>query len=112
LSLRNLYPPLFTLGDYTPLESSGLRGGNVVAFARRHSRQAVIVLAPRLVHHAVATDTLLSDTYWGDTTIELPAGIRPARDILGVGEFGPASRLVVADIFRKQPFALLLAEIE
>jgi len=112
LALRNHHPALFALGDYAPLESIGLRSGNVVAFARRHARQAVVVVAPRLVYDAVSADLLLSDKYWGDTAIEIPAGIRSIRNILDTGELGPANRLAVADLFRKQPFALLRAEIE
>lgn len=112
LALRNRYPTLFTRGHYTPLESSGRRSGNIIAYARRYGRQAVVVIAPRLVHDAVAADMLLSEKYWGDTRVELPARIRSARTILDGEALAPANRLVVADIFKRKPFALLLTEIE
>lgn len=111
LALRNRYPALFTLGDYTPLESTGPRSDNIVAFARRHEDQAVAVVAPRLVHDAVAGDMLLSNEYWEDTGIALPTGIRSTRNSLSGETLAPANRLVAADIFKTQPFALLFIEI-
>ncbi|MCC8938057.1 malto-oligosyltrehalose synthase [Bradyrhizobium sp. Arg68] len=43
LRLRNELPDVFTSGDYAPLAVSGPHRDHVVAFARRHGRDAVIV---------------------------------------------------------------------
>ena len=43
LKARNEFADIFTLGDYQPLQVSGLHRDHVIAFARRHGRDAVIV---------------------------------------------------------------------
>ncbi|MHC2468596.1 malto-oligosyltrehalose synthase [Bradyrhizobium embrapense] len=43
LRLRNALPEVFTSGDYQPLAVSGAHRDHVIAFARRHGRDAVIV---------------------------------------------------------------------
>ncbi|MNE39476.1 hypothetical protein D3C80_1334320 [compost metagenome] len=48
-SLRQQKPALFQQGDYLPLTTTGPHAGNVIAFARSHQDEAVIVAAPRLV---------------------------------------------------------------
>ncbi len=47
--LRQQKPALFQQGDYLPLTTTGPHAGNVIAFARSHQDEAVIVAAPRLV---------------------------------------------------------------
>jgi (1->4)-alpha-D-glucan 1-alpha-D-glucosylmutase len=47
LRLRNELADVFTDGDYQPLEVSGPHDDHVIAFARRHGREAVIVAATR-----------------------------------------------------------------
>jgi (1->4)-alpha-D-glucan 1-alpha-D-glucosylmutase len=111
LALRRRHSDLFTLGNYAPLESSGEREANLVAFVRTHGSEAVIVVAPRLVHHAVSMSALLSGTFWGDTEVMLPDGIRSIRDALGNQKFPQADRIMIADLFRRQALALLHAEI-
>ncbi|HET6423507.1 MAG TPA: malto-oligosyltrehalose synthase, partial [Planctomycetaceae bacterium] len=48
LQARNRFPDLFTSGDYLPLETTGPFRENVVALARRHGEQVMIVVVPRL----------------------------------------------------------------
>jgi len=43
LKARNEFADIFTLGDYQPLQVSGPHRDHVIAFARRHGRDAVIV---------------------------------------------------------------------
>ncbi|WGR95745.1 malto-oligosyltrehalose synthase [Bradyrhizobium sp. ISRA435] len=47
LRLRNEMPDVFTNGDYEPLAVSGPHCDHVVAFARRHGRDAVVVAVGR-----------------------------------------------------------------
>jgi (1->4)-alpha-D-glucan 1-alpha-D-glucosylmutase len=49
LRLRREHPALFLEGDYLPLRAEGPDADRVVAFARRHGRQALVCVAPRLV---------------------------------------------------------------
>jgi (1->4)-alpha-D-glucan 1-alpha-D-glucosylmutase len=47
LKLRNALPEVFTQGNYQPLEVSGPHRDHVIAFARRHGRDAVIAAVAR-----------------------------------------------------------------
>jgi (1->4)-alpha-D-glucan 1-alpha-D-glucosylmutase len=65
LHLRRRRPQVFAPdGEYQPLQARGLRAGHVVAFARGGQ---VITVVPRLV--------LQLGREWGDTVLELPAGL-------------------------------------
>ncbi|WP_027524671.1 malto-oligosyltrehalose synthase [Bradyrhizobium sp. Ec3.3] len=48
LELRTELADVFTRGDYQPLEVSGPHGDHVIAFARRHGRDAAIIAVGRL----------------------------------------------------------------
>jgi (1->4)-alpha-D-glucan 1-alpha-D-glucosylmutase len=48
LKLRTELADVFTYGDYQPLQASGSHGGHVIAFARRHGRDAAIVIVAKL----------------------------------------------------------------
>jgi (1->4)-alpha-D-glucan 1-alpha-D-glucosylmutase len=48
LKLRNELPDVFTDGDYQPLEVSGPHAEHVIAYARRHGRNAAITVVGRL----------------------------------------------------------------
>ena len=111
LTLRNRHSDLFALGDYVALESTGERRDNVLAFARQHGRLAAITVVPRLVHEAVASRQLLSQSYWGNTAIGIPKYLQSVRAATGAQrEFSTKGALRIADIFQEQPFALLIAE--
>ena len=111
LNLRRSHIDLFTEGDYVPLESTGIRKGKVIAFARRRGHVSAITVTPRLVHHAVSSGSLLSRDYWGDTAIDLPSDMRMVRDALGSSRtWSVDGRFTVADVFRRRPFMLLMAE--
>lgn len=112
LALRKRYSRLFADGDYLALESTGERGGNLVAFARRLDTDAVIVVAPRLVHPAVSAGELLSVGYWKDTAVTIPAGIWALHDALGTGTVRcSGGRVAVADLFQRRPLGLLVSGI-
>jgi (1->4)-alpha-D-glucan 1-alpha-D-glucosylmutase len=75
---------LFLDGAYLPLTAAGARSDHVVAFARHHEGRAALILAPRLVAGLTGAADLPLGAVWGDTLLELPAGV-PAglyRDVL------------------------------
>lgn len=110
LALRWRHPDLFAHGDYVPLESSGERKEHVVAFARQLRGDAVIVVAPRLVHSAVSGGSLLGGDYWKNTALSLPEGIRSLREAFGHDAVSNQNgRVTLAELFRQRPFALLVA---
>jgi len=47
LKLRTELADVFTDGDYEPLKVSGLQGDHFIAFARRHGREAAIIVVTR-----------------------------------------------------------------
>ncbi len=47
LRLRGELSDVFTHGDYEPLDVSGPRAAHIIAFARRHQRDAAIVIVGR-----------------------------------------------------------------
>ena len=90
---------------------------HVVAFARRHAGQTVIVVVSRLLFTLCHGDeSVLGDgRVWGDTTLVLPPGAAQTwQDALG-GRVAVAStladgppRLHIADVFHSLPLAVLV----
>ncbi len=113
LHLREKAPSLFRRGRYVPLEVSGRRMDNIVAFARVDAEDALLVIVPRHVFGALFTgDQQIADERWAETEIVLPpelAGSR-YRDICTGKAFDPKDRLSVNWAFSDHPFALLRAE--
>jgi (1->4)-alpha-D-glucan 1-alpha-D-glucosylmutase len=73
LSLRRDDEALFRDGDYLPLEVSGAHAANLIAFARRASGRAAVILVPRL-YASLATGgnaLPLGVAAWGDTRVDL-----------------------------------------
>jgi (1->4)-alpha-D-glucan 1-alpha-D-glucosylmutase len=74
LQLRKEREELFLRGTYTGLRTTGLRSRNLVAYARRHSRQACITIVPRLMAAFDLAPPRLpcGAQAWDDTRVELP----------------------------------------
>jgi (1->4)-alpha-D-glucan 1-alpha-D-glucosylmutase len=70
LNVRGAKPDMFRAGSYIPLTVQGKYRNNLIAFARRHLRQWLVVVAP--LHLASVTDTPFPDFNWEDTAIVLP----------------------------------------
>ncbi|MGH6921253.1 MAG: malto-oligosyltrehalose synthase [Geminicoccaceae bacterium] len=114
LALRRSVAPLFA-GDYTPLQTSGLRAERLVAFARSTEDASLIVIVPRLVAPLLdgAEVPLPPAAAWRDTRVTLP-------DLLGRSlhnpltgktiERGPES-LAASDVLASLPVALLTTHL-
>ncbi|MBB4221670.1 malto-oligosyltrehalose synthase [Variovorax guangxiensis] len=115
LTLRRAQPLLFGEGSYEPLTVEGPLARHVVAFARRHGEQAVLVLAGRLFASFsgdAARPTLPESAKWNGTTIRLPDGLDagPMRNLL-TGELVSATdRLQLTETFSAMPWAALVPE--
>jgi len=68
LHFRQRHPALFRHGDYLPLTPTGERSRQVIAFARQHDDEALIVVLPRLVLNA-------QEGLWEATEVMLPASL-------------------------------------
>lgn len=77
LNFRHKNSDLFRLGKYIPLEVTGKKSENIVAFARLHNNQAIITVVPRLVYDLVSKDNHLQidDEKLGNTSIIIPEEI-------------------------------------
>jgi len=78
LTFRKDHSDLFAKGTYTPLNVTGVRKDNIIAFIRSLEQQRVIVVVPRLIHHGVVHEAgdyrplRFSPDFWEDTAVELP----------------------------------------
>lgn len=112
LELRRLWPALFGIGDYRPVEVAGMHAERVVAFLRRRGEAWALTVAPRLVLPLMgdATVPLPPPVAWGDTALILP-------ELPGVGAIDaftgrPAlieteGRLLLSSLLDRLPVALL-----
>ena len=101
LKRRTELADVFTLGDYQPLEVSGPHRDHVVAFARRHGRDAAIVVIAR--HFAAFSD---GGRVWPRGEAFEAAVSFPEYAIEGID----AAQLSLSALFRDMPAAVLKAE--
>jgi (1->4)-alpha-D-glucan 1-alpha-D-glucosylmutase len=111
LALRGQRPALFAFGDYRSLGLAGARSEHVVAFARVHEGEALVVVAGRLfVALGSGTGTLPLADSWGDTTLDL-SFVAPKTAMTNVltGEtfVADGKSMPIARLFADFPGALL-----
>jgi (1->4)-alpha-D-glucan 1-alpha-D-glucosylmutase len=115
LACRARHPDLFDKGSYHRLEVTGPRADHLLAFARTHHHQTVIVVITRFA--AALTDAsstpLLPVPAWQETGIRLPRQVQGklSRDALDGRNDTTTSRLSdrlqIGSILRQLPVALL-----
>jgi (1->4)-alpha-D-glucan 1-alpha-D-glucosylmutase len=108
LALRAQFALVFQQGAYLPIEVLGPHRDHVVAFARRHDRDAVIVAVGR--HMAPLTG---NGTHWPRGTewdaVLVTTGLQVVSDQLMPERKVPAGELPVAALFADLPVAVLRA---
>jgi (1->4)-alpha-D-glucan 1-alpha-D-glucosylmutase len=111
LALRTARPKLFAEGSYEPLEVRGACADNIVAFARRHESDVVLVVVPRIASRLLLPQGSLSfdPGAWKDTAISLPQQIDFADALSGepVSPEGAIAR--TSSLFARFPVALLVS---
>lgn len=115
LSLRREQPLLFRDGSYEPLVVEGPAARHVVAFARRHEGQMLVVVAGRLFvglspqgAEGGAVAALPDGASWRGTTLRLPPDVRAVVfEELLTGESLPidGGEVPLADALRRMPWA-------
>jgi len=104
---RRDHPELFSDGSYIPLRVKGKYKKNVIAFARRHVNEWLIVVAP-LHLGTLGENPLPMD--WENTKIVLPENAPLVwLDILSGAKMHIPDELMITGIFQVMPFGLLHA---
>jgi len=77
LGLRLSAPRLFSEGRYLPLEVRGAQAGRILAFAREHEGQWLIVIVPRLAAALIGAEQVpqIAAERWEDTQVLLPEAL-------------------------------------
>jgi (1->4)-alpha-D-glucan 1-alpha-D-glucosylmutase len=112
LELRRERPDLFTYGDYVPLAVRGTCHDHVLAYARTHEEESVIVAVPRLMRGMIhaAGGSLPSAEGWRDTAVELASSLSGSvfRSVLTGKEVEAENgALAAGTLFGRFPVALL-----
>jgi (1->4)-alpha-D-glucan 1-alpha-D-glucosylmutase len=113
LNLRKQRADLFQLGEYVPLEAAGERAKHLVAFARRHKTQTIIVVAPRLCAQLLGGELRMpcGEEVWQDAQVKTPNDAVRFRNLLtGEQATGSQGGLLAKHVFQTLPAALLLSE--
>jgi len=116
LAHRRQHPALYAAGDYRPISARGAAAVHVVAFARSHGEERLLVVAPRLVATLYGTGgfSARAGERWAGTALEGDAQLLAGRwrDVLS-GEYvhasaqGELARLPLARVLERFPVALL-----
>ncbi|MBR1123092.1 malto-oligosyltrehalose synthase [Bradyrhizobium lablabi] len=102
LKLRSDMADVFTDGDYQPLQATGPHRDHVIAFARRHGRDAVIVAVAR--SFAPFTD--------GGRIWPTAAAFDGAIDIAGYSTEKGGRMLALSGLFEHLPAAVVKAKVQ
>jgi (1->4)-alpha-D-glucan 1-alpha-D-glucosylmutase len=101
---------VFTGGNYRPLEVTGPQADEIIAFARSHGRDTIIVIARRLF--ARATDdgrAWPSPNTMPQASIDMD-GLSSVRSLLVPAEPMPPTQLAASGLFGHLPVAILHAQ--
>lgn len=118
LALRRAHELLFRDGNYLPLKVQGECAEQVCAFARQHGSEIILVAVPRLFDRLSGEDGRLpvGTLAWADAWLELPTERMPGQWVntltderLDPQTVGEAQGLMLAQLFRIFPYALLRA---
>jgi (1->4)-alpha-D-glucan 1-alpha-D-glucosylmutase len=104
LQLRNALPSVFTSGSYEPLEVSGPHADHVIAFARRHGRDAAIVVVGRAMAPFSDHGRIWPRADAFDAAVQLGG--------YAADGFEGATELAVSALFAHLPAAVVMARAE
>jgi (1->4)-alpha-D-glucan 1-alpha-D-glucosylmutase len=113
LKFRASHHDLFARGSYVPLQVSGARSSNLVAFMRVLGDDFAIVAVPRLIfplcRHALRWD---DPEFWLGAHVGMPAGCedRACYRFFTGERFKIADRLLAADLFATSPVTMLVSQ--
>ena len=101
LAFRRGAPELFQAGEYHPLKTEGRFAKHVVAFARTHGEESLIVIVPRLTAR-LGTPPL--GLVWDDTAVNLETPGRTWIDVVTGRPWAGGETVLLADALAELPF--------
>jgi (1->4)-alpha-D-glucan 1-alpha-D-glucosylmutase len=105
LCFRREHAALFAQGDYRLVPTHGRFAENIIAFARTHENEQLLVVVPRL---SAKLGSPPLGHVWDDTGLRLTVE-RMFRDVLTGREIKPSKDLFARDLFAEFPLAVLQA---
>jgi maltooligosyltrehalose synthase len=109
LAMRRKLPALFADGSYEPIPVRGTYADRVIAFARRHESEIVVVAVPRIASGLLETGTIqFRPAAWENTALAFNAG-ETLVDLFSCNEFRGGAQINIAELFEKLPVSVLLA---
>jgi (1->4)-alpha-D-glucan 1-alpha-D-glucosylmutase len=110
LALRNTFADAFTHGSYRPLAVSGPHSDEILAFARVHEGEAVIVVAARLFARATEKGRRWPSGQAWDGTAVSAEGFSSVQPLLGGKASAAGTQLAVSELFQGMPVGVLQAK--
>jgi maltooligosyltrehalose synthase len=113
LALRRNQPELFARGEYRALAARGAREQHVLAFARTHGSETLVVIAGRLYAALTGAGTHLPlAEVWDDTVVEVPTAASELLNVLTGERLRAAERddlpvIELCRLFASLPLAVL-----
>ncbi|TYR31729.1 malto-oligosyltrehalose synthase [Sphingobacterium phlebotomi] len=108
LHLRQQYRLLFTEGEYIPLEVKGKYSEHILAYARKHQRDWLIVIVPlHLAAIAEIQNGVVQRVDWKDTTVILPNRLPVHWRHLLCAITGEGTALKLSSVFQNFPLAVV-----
>jgi malto-oligosyltrehalose synthase len=109
LAMRRKLPALFADGSYEPIQVRGKYAYRVIAFARRHRSEIVVVAVPRIASGLLETGTIqFRPAAWEDTALAFNPD-ETLVDLFSCNAFRGAAQINIAEVFEKFPVSVLLA---
>ncbi|MFO7979725.1 MAG: malto-oligosyltrehalose synthase [Candidatus Aminicenantes bacterium] len=107
LQIRKKFRGVFEKGECIPLKTQGAQKNHIMAFARRHQDNWVLVLTPRFVSGLILENQSLAQASWGDTRVILPSDAPQVWEQVLTGEPGKFDREIQASsVFKESPVVL------
>jgi (1->4)-alpha-D-glucan 1-alpha-D-glucosylmutase len=112
LAARRAHAELFDRGGYVPLTVAGMHAESLIAFGRSLGERWAITVVPRLLTGVVRQGEFpLGRTVWGDTAIQLSAGLAGRwQDALSGRVIDCGESLAAGEALAQFPAALLLRQ--
>jgi (1->4)-alpha-D-glucan 1-alpha-D-glucosylmutase len=109
LALRRELPDVFASGSYRPLKVEGAQRDEIIAFARMHNRNAVIVVAASWFGRATQAGRVWPSGAAWDASLPIE-GFTDAVHALAAPKEIRGSRIYAAELFEHLPVAVVRAD--